>query len=123
MMIQEFKKRVEKFMPAEEIERYADDFEPAYMAAGNVDKDDFCAVLKDERVRKMVASLAHELVKRAGDLKAEWEIRQREKNEAASARMAYADKMAELEGKVEVLEKQLSLIQSVCDRALTKVEA
>ena len=122
MMIQEFKKRVEKFIPAEEIERYADDFEPAYMAAGNVDKDDFCAILKDERVRRVICGVSAELRKLEAELRSSTETIRMLNASRAESNAKHAEELLVERGKVEVLFKQLSLVQSVCDRALTKVE-
>ena len=58
MTREEFKKHTEKFLSVEEIARYEEDFEPAYMTLEFVDKDDFCAMLKDKNTRKLVTSFS-----------------------------------------------------------------
>ena len=118
MNIQEFRKRTEKFIPAEEIERYAEWYEPAYMAAETVDKDDFCAVLKDGRVRQIITMLSLELTRRADGIKGFGEELRQARQQIADERARYEAKIAEVEGRAEWLAKQLSTIQSVCDRAL-----
>ena len=118
MMMQEFKKRTEKFLPQELIEDYADSFEPAYMAAGGVDKDDFCAVLKDERVCNIITALSAELRSRAEQIKGCTETIRKYRADLAAAEARHTDQLAEEQGKVELLFKQLSLVQSLCDRAL-----
>ena len=58
MTANEFKSRTEKFLSAEEISRYEEWYEPAYMAAAQIDKDDFCKMLKDPVARKFVLEMS-----------------------------------------------------------------
>ena len=118
MTMQEFKKRTEKFLPQDLIDDYADSFEPAYMAAGGIDKDDFCAVLKDDRVCNIITALSAELKSRAADIKGANETIRQFREEKAAAEAHHADQLMESQNKVEVLIKQLSILQSMCDRAL-----
>jgi len=118
MMLNEFKARTAKFLPDEDIAHYGEWYEPAYMAAGTVDKDDFCAALKDQRVRQIVSALSLELTRRADAMKRVEENLRQARQQIADERARYEAKIAEVEGKAEWLAKQLSMIQSVCDRAL-----
>lgn len=118
MMLNEFKARTAKFLPDEDIARYGEWYEPAYMAAGTVDKDDFCAALKDQRVRQIVSALSLELTRRADAMKRVEEDLRQARKQIADDRARHEAKVAEVEGKAEWLAKQLSTIQSVCDRAL-----
>lgn len=65
MTAQEFSERVAKFMAPEEIADYESAYEPAYMNAYGVGKDDFCFALKDKKARAVVAALGRALVRRA----------------------------------------------------------
>lgn len=118
MMLNEFKARTAKFLPDEDIARYGEWYEPAYMAAETVDKDDFCAVLKDGRVRQIITMLSLELTRRADGIKGFGEELRQARQQIADERARYEAKIAEVEGRAEWLAKQLSTIQSVCDRAL-----
>lgn len=107
MNVEEFKKRT-PFLDKVDYDNYSDWYEPAYMEAQSTSKDDFCAMLKDETVRKFVFSVsaafrANAAAKR--DLAKEFSY-QRECNRV-------------LRGKVERLRKSISLIQATCDRALS----
>ena len=57
MQKQEFEKRT-PFLDKTDHENYADWFEPAYMGAKDIDKDDFCAMLKDETTRRFVRAVS-----------------------------------------------------------------
>ncbi len=118
MMLNEFKARTAKFLPDEDAAKYAEWYEPAYMAAETVDKDDFCAVLKDGRVRQIITMLSLELTRRADGIKGFGEELRQARQQIADERARYEAKIAEVEGRAEWLAKQLSTIQSVCDRAL-----
>ena len=118
MMLNEFKARTAKFLSDEDIARYGEWYEPAYMAAETVDKDDFCAVLKDGRVRQIITMLSLELTRRADGIKGFGEELRQARKQIADERARYEAKIAEVEGRAERLAKQLSTIQSVCDRAL-----
>lgn len=118
MMMQEFKKRTEKFLADDEISKYADNYEPAYMAAQTVDKDDFCAILKDERVRRVICGVSAELRKLEAELRSSTETIRMLNASRAESNAKHAEELLVERGKVEVLFKQLSLVQAVCDRAL-----
>ena len=118
MMLNEFKKRVEKFIPAESVERYAEDYEPAYMSLTTIDKDDFCAVLKDDVVRQMVIEFAHNTTAYCNEVKELDKKLTEERERTRIERERGEAKIAFLEGCIDALKKKLSLIQSVCDRAL-----
>lgn len=103
----EFSDRTKKFLPEEEMARYGEDFEPAYMACDFIDKDDFCAILKDERVRKVVASFSKYVL----------DTRANEKNSAKS----FNDMVGQRDlavFNVDGFRKCVALIQATCDRAL-----
>ena len=113
MNIQEFRTRTEKFLSKEEIERYGEDFEPAYMAAGNVDKDDFCASLKNPVARRVIVALTHALASEQAAYKTAADDRKRDREHY------------ELETSMQAMEisrlrKALSLIASTCDRAMAE---
>lgn len=103
----EFSDRTKKFLSEQEIARYDEDFEPAYMACDCIDKDDFCAILKDERVRKVVASFSKYILN----------TRANEKNAAK----CFNDMVGQRDAavfKACAFRKFVALIQSTCDRAL-----
>lgn len=107
MMLEEFRKRTTKFLTADEIADYETDYEPAYMAADGVDKDDFCAVLKDERVRTLVRAVSRSLLAKDAlkrEFYREW-------------KSALVERDEEAERKAEVL-KAVSLVAAMCDRAM-----
>ena len=105
---EEFKERTSKFLTVDEIARYEVDFEPAYMSCEYIDKDDFCAILKDERVRKMVTSFSKFVLdtrgmEKSSSLSFNEMVRQRDEQKA----------------RAEALEKSMMLIQSTCDRVMS----
>jgi len=118
MNIQEFRSRTAKFLPEDEIARYGEAYEPAYMAARYVDKDDFCAVLKDERVRRIVTGLSATLTSLYGQIKDERRESASLRRKLGETASQHGEAMAVAEGAAEALRKQLSVIQSLCDRAL-----
>ncbi len=101
-------------MPAEQIERYAEDFEPAYMEAGDVDKDDFCAMLRDEGVRRFVVCVSHALNKQDGTITRLY----RESHEANAAHEVEIRKAYEA---VRHASEAIRLISTTCDRALARI--
>lgn len=111
MQKQEFEKRT-PFLDKTDHENYADWFEPAYMGAKNIDKDDFCAMLKNETVRKFVRAVSEE-------------FRANEATERAAMKeqLYLRDCVRMLGEKNAELRKVLSLISTDCDRALTRTEA
>lgn len=119
MMIQEFKTRTEKFLPAALAEDYANSFEPAYMATASVPKDEFCAVLKDETVRKIIMELSAELVKREAAMRESYKTVKTLREQIAQRDAQHADDMNAEHEKVDTLLAQLRLVQSMCDRALS----
>lgn len=114
MDITEFTNRTKKFMPAEQIERYAEDFEPAYMEAGDVDKDDFCAMLRDEGVRRFVACISHALNKQGETIARLC----RKSNEATAAHEVESRKAYEA---IRHASEAIRLISTTCDRALARI--
>ena len=109
MLLEEFKKLVEKFIPAEEIERYETDFEPAYMAAETVSKDEFCKILKDETTRRVIEAVSHDLISQQMQIKEITALSEKFKQE----RNQLADKNSVLRGYLERISAQV-------DRALSK---
>lgn len=103
---QEFKDRT-SFLGEDDHAHYEDWFEPAYMCAATVDKDDFCAMLKDERVRKFVMSVSGAIV-----------AYEKSAKELAASRRRLEDGVQEMADKFHALRKAISLIQSTCDRAI-----
>lgn len=109
MTREEFAKRTSTFLPSGEIGKYEDEYEPAYMAAAYTDKDDFCAMLKDARVRKFVKGVSRVLAAKESlkaQFRREW-------------KSAVAERDEESLRKEEAL-KALSLIASMCDRAVAE---
>jgi len=111
MQKQEFEKRT-PFLDKADHENYADWFEPAYMGAKNIDKDDFCAMLKDETVRKFVRAVSEAF--RANEAT---------EKDAMKEQLYLRDCVRTLNGKNAELRKALSLISADCDRALVKADA
>lgn len=106
MNINEFRTRTEKFLPAEEINQYELDFEPAYMNAECIDKDDFCAVLKDKKARALVVALSHALTS----------MEEKLENAHHTIEMVNSDKK-DLHEKNAKLQHALAVISSTVDRA------
>lgn len=114
MNIDEFRKRTEKHLTANEIANYGENYEPAYMACVHIDKDTFCKMLKSPEVNLLVCELSvyiNSLLK--------------ERDERAKAAQ---QRIIELEGRAHTLEQAfdtakdaLSLISSNCDRALSSL--
>ena len=106
MQMQEFVKRT-PFLDKTDHDHYADWFEPAYMGAKNIDKDDFCAMLKDKTVRKFVQTVSESFRANEATEKelAKELVYQKECNRA-------------LRSKIDELCKSISLIQATCDRAV-----
>lgn len=107
MTRQEFERRTAGFIGKSEIDYYEECFEPAYMAAKTVDKDDFCKMLEDPLVRKFVRAISVVL-------RADGAIVKDAENEQQRLRncvMVLNERNAELR-------KALSLISANCDRAL-----
>lgn len=106
MTNQEFKART-PFLDETDHEYYADWFEPAYMGARAMDKDDFCIMLKIKSVRKFVQSVSEAF--RANEA-IEKDLSKQLTYEMACNR--------ELRSKIDGLRKNISLIQATCDRAI-----
>ena len=106
MNANEFKIRTEKFLPAEEINHYEMWYEPAYMSAQGIDKDDFCRMLKDPVARKFVREVSCLVADRD----------QREKDAAATR-----ERLLEVKAHVEIERDRyrdaLKLISATCDRS------
>ena len=109
MQRSEFAERTKTFLSKEEIDRYEVDYEPAYMECNQIDKDDFCSILKDKTVRKLVVMFSEYVLC----------ARAREKDAAR----CFKDMLARRDiaaAKADALRKSISLIQSVCDRILAE---
>lgn len=107
MTREEFAKRTAKFLTADEAADYETDYEPSYMAADGIDKDEFCSMLKDPAVRRLVRAVSHALLAKdalKGEFYREW-------------KSAVAERDAEAERKAEVL-KAVSLVAAMCDRTM-----
>lgn len=106
MNIEEFKSRTEGFLAADEINRYDEWYEPAYMAAVGTDKDDFCAMLKDETVRIFVREVSAAFL--------------RDESRYAALRDQTDEKDLLIRAhakKIDRYRKALTLISATCDRA------
>ena len=111
MTLQEFRKRTEKFLMPEAIASYAEYFEPAYMEMANMDKDDFCAALKDEAARNIVIAFSAYIVATREREKAV-EGQNLAKLQSLNAALQNAEDFA------AKLRKAVTLIQATVDRAL-----
>ena len=109
MMIDEFRKRTQKFLTEDEIANYNMLFEPAYMAATDVDKDEFCDMLKDETIRKFVVCMSQELTRRS-------DVERNIRNEVKEAQIA-RDEAQELSWR---LIKSLKVCAATIDRELSR---
>lgn len=109
MLLEEFKKNVEKFLSIEEINGYENDFEPAYMAAETVSKEEFCKILKDTTTRRVIVALSNELLKLQSQIKCMATLSQTTQKECD----ALADKNSSLR-------HHLARISAQVDRALAK---
>lgn len=114
MNIDEFRKRTEKFLTAQEIADYDEKYEPAYMACTHIDKDTFCKVLKSPEVNLLVCELSLEL-----------SALRKERDDAVNVER---ERFIKIEGREHTLEQALdtakealSLISSNCDRALSSM--
>ena len=103
---EEFKSRTEKFLTAEEIRHYGDWYEPAYMTAEGIDKDDFCAMLKDEAARIFV----REISKGVKRHEAQNAALRKEVEQRGNLLHEYAED-------VKKYRKALLLVSATCDRA------
>lgn len=111
MTNQEFEART-PFLDKTDHENYADWFEPAYMGARDIDKDDFCAMLKNETVRKFVRIVGEA-----------FKANEATKKDLAKACIYIKECKHALQQKYEGLRKAVLLISANCDRALTEVVA
>lgn len=107
MTIEEFRCRTKTFLGTVSNEEYGASYEPAYMVLDYVDKDDFCKALQDEVVRRMVAGLSQYVVKSRVALQ-----------NAAHDQKDLTETIESLTQQNDYLRKQLSLLHSICDRAL-----
>lgn len=111
MSINEFLERTKTFMKLKDPQEYHNYYEPAYMVANSVDKDQFCATLKDENVRKMVV----DFVKHISALKKQIKAKE---DELAQFNHDYGMTMRARKDIEEKLVNALRLISATCDRAL-----
>jgi hypothetical protein len=107
MDFKEFRDRTKTFLGEVSIESYGANYEPAYMSLDYVDKNDFCNALQDNVVRKIVTGFSEYVVKSRVALQ-----------DAMCDHKALAETVKSLTDQNEYLRKQLSLLQSICDRAL-----
>lgn len=108
MNIEEFGKRTAKFLTKEEVADYESDYEPAYMAAEGIGKDDFCAMLKDTMTRAFVKSVSRALLAKdelVGQFHREWKSALEERDEEAMRKVAAL--------------KAIEAVSAMCDRAMT----
>lgn len=106
---EEFAERTSKFLPSGEVRKYEEEYEPAYMAAVYTDKDDFCEMLKDGKMRMFVKGVSRVLLQKdafKGQFRREW-------------KSALAERDEESMRKEEAL-KALSAIATMCDRAVAE---
>lgn len=102
----EFKSRTEKFLTADEIDKYETWYEPAYMATQGLHKDDFCKMLKDPLARAFVREVSCMVADRD----------QREKD-AAATREHLLEARANAEKERDKYREALKLISATCDRS------
>lgn len=103
---QEFKSRTGEFLTADEINRYAEWYEPAYMAAQGIDKDDFCAILKDKAVRVFVREVSMAF------------LRDESRNAALLDQIERKDILLRArDAKIDRYRNALLLVSATCDRA------
>ena len=102
----EFKSRTKNFLTAEEIRHYDDWYEPAYMTAEGIDKDDFCSMLKDEKVRIFVREMSKGVLRH----EAQNAALRREAGQREKLIQAYTED-------ISAYRKALLLISATCDRA------
>jgi len=114
---EEFADRTKKFLSEGEIERYEEDFEPAYMLSEGIDKDDFCRLLKDESARHLCVAFSKE-VKKAKDRDRSYETEISQHTDTISS---LHDTIRDLQGKLAEATRSLKLINATVDRALQKV--
>lgn len=111
MQKQEFEKRT-PFLDKTDHENYADWFEPAYMGAKDIDKDDFCAMLKDETTRRFVRAVSQA-----------FKASEATEKDFAKEVIYLKDCHRTLQKKNADLRKAVSLISENCDRVLTEAVA
>lgn len=106
MQKQEFETRT-PFLDETDHENYEEWFEPAYMGARTIDKDDFCAMLKNKAARNFAKSVSEEFRANEAAMKdlAKGLAYEKECNRA-------------MRSKIEDLLKSITLIQATCDRAV-----
>jgi hypothetical protein len=109
MDIKEFRDRTKTFLGETSIESYVAHYEPAYMELDYVDKDDFCKALQNEVVRNIVTGFSEYVVRSRVKLK-----------DAAQDRKDLTETIEGLTNQNDYLRRQLSLIHTLCDKALTK---
>lgn len=103
---EEFKSRTKNFLTAEEIRHYDDWYEPAYMTAEGIDKDDFCSMLKDEKVRIFVREMSKGVQ------------RHEAQNAALRKEAGQREKLIQAYNEdISAYRKALLLISATCDRA------
>lgn len=107
MNIEEFRERTKTFIGPVSNDEYGACYEPAYMALDYVDKDEFCKVLQDKVVRKIVTGFS------------EYVIKSREAFRNSEQRYKdFSGTIENLTNQNDYLRKQLRLLQAICDRAL-----
>lgn len=107
MNFDEFKHRTERFMKDVSIESYQCDYEPAYMALSLTDKDEFCHILQDDAVRRVIIEISHEIT------------RHFERHKELCAKLAEANFQVEVrDKKLERMIGAVKLVQATADRAL-----
>lgn len=116
MMQEEFRERTKAFLTDGEIGEYATDYEPAYMAAGTISKDDFCLALKNKTARALVVALSRSLVNIE-------ESHRREVKQLTSRIDVLNSDVNELTTRFQVACAALRSVSSTCDRAFTRLDA
>lgn len=111
MQKQEFEKRT-PFLDKTDHENYADWYEPAYMGAKDIDKDDFCVMLKDETMRRFVRAVSQA-----------FKASEATEKDFAKEVIYLKDCHRTLQKKNADLRKAVSLISANCDRALAEAVA
>lgn len=111
MNMSEFSDRTQSFLSKAEIDRYEEDFEPAYMECEVLNKDEFCSAIRDEVVRRIAESFSRYVLR----------ARQKEKYAEECLKEMIGQRDA-AEERVNRLEKCIALVQSTCDRAMAGKE-
>lgn len=106
MDIKEFRDRTKTYTP---IVSYEAQYEPAYMELDCLDKDDFCEALQNEVVRRIVTGFSrYILTSRVKLQKATQDLKD------------LTETVGSLTNQNDNLRKKLSLIHTLCDKALPK---